>query len=573
MTRILHLAWADLRRMKGWVLLVLAPVIATNVLGFVLLSRPPAETVQHLDQTWRNLVNAAASLRLLEVLSAYVFVLLLVQGDRTLGATAFWLTRPISGRRMVLAKAVTAAVALVVLPSLVSLVWWWWCGFSFIAMVVASAEFAVAALLIGVPAAFVSSLTDSLPRALLWGLLVVPIALVSAIVYFSLGSAGYLRFGAGPTNLAVGAIALATLAAVVIAQYAWRRPLSSLVVLFLGAAVTVGAAVWWPAGVAPGLENEAALAPAIASDVRVTFKRATAETSVVNGVRRAKLSTGFDIEGVPTGLVALPPYVNEAWHWPDRPELRRIANADWSSLWQYPSYGLHALGFHPRVDAETETWQKQRREEQMARYQAKHPQVIRTVPGADIWMNADLPLSLAATIAETRPRFDARLHLILARPVLIDAAPVFSRAWRVQSGSGLRVAYGMRKDGHVSLAVLASNPDRTIQSLQSRVGNYGEPLECYAVNERTREMMPGNYSRMVSVTVNSVELSYGVVDFAYAMIRGGKWIPDDLTWFDEAKLVRIRFDPVTRFTRDVTVESFPLDATALPHRTAPSQRK
>jgi hypothetical protein len=99
---------------------------------------------------------------------AFVLAGWLVHEDPLTGADAFWVTRPISGARLLGAKALGGMLLIVALPIALNLPWWLSCGFGAMqiasAMVPMAAEFSAVAL-VGMG---VGSATTSFPRFFLW---------------------------------------------------------------------------------------------------------------------------------------------------------------------------------------------------------------------------------------------------------------------------------------------------------------------------------------------------------------------------------------------------------------------
>src|SRR3954470_6120026 len=117
MKLLFHIVANDLRRLRFW-LMAWVVVLALPILEGVRTLR-----VDPLDDATWNLQDEMAWATMLEIGVAYLLMLLLVQGDAVVGTRQFWLTRPISGQRLLAAKTVGAAVVLWIIPLLVSLPW------------------------------------------------------------------------------------------------------------------------------------------------------------------------------------------------------------------------------------------------------------------------------------------------------------------------------------------------------------------------------------------------------------------------------------------------------------------
>ena len=81
----------------------------------------------------------------IEPIIAFVFVGWMVFEDSLAGTDAFWVTRPISGARLLAAKTLGAALLFVLLPVAINVPWWLSCGFG--AVQIAHAAIPMACLL------------------------------------------------------------------------------------------------------------------------------------------------------------------------------------------------------------------------------------------------------------------------------------------------------------------------------------------------------------------------------------------------------------------------------------------
>ena len=113
MNRILHLVAGDFRNLR----LYLSVWSGLVILQAVLIGAFP----QHAAGEWRGIMSLSSfswPLAILKVCLLTVIVSQLVQKDSTVGSTAFWLSRPISAKRLLASKLIFLLVA-VVLPVLV----------------------------------------------------------------------------------------------------------------------------------------------------------------------------------------------------------------------------------------------------------------------------------------------------------------------------------------------------------------------------------------------------------------------------------------------------------------------
>ena len=113
MNRTLHLVANDFRYLR----LYLSVWSGLVILQAVLIGAFP----QHAPGEWRGIMSLSSlswPLAILKLCLLTVIVSQLVQKDSTVGSTAFWLSRPISAKRLLAGKSIFLLVA-VVLPVLV----------------------------------------------------------------------------------------------------------------------------------------------------------------------------------------------------------------------------------------------------------------------------------------------------------------------------------------------------------------------------------------------------------------------------------------------------------------------
>jgi hypothetical protein len=110
---IAHLIRTDLRRFR-WVLLAWCALLAVHT-GLLLTAPRLVTNVLRFQRIQASLGILAVTL----FIASMVVTAMIVQGDSTIGTDAFWLTRPIAPLRLLAAKGLLLAAALVLLPGLV----------------------------------------------------------------------------------------------------------------------------------------------------------------------------------------------------------------------------------------------------------------------------------------------------------------------------------------------------------------------------------------------------------------------------------------------------------------------
>lgn len=168
MSTIWNIFWKDLVRFRillgAWTLLIVTKYLFFSYLAGV-----------WGDANFALLGGLQSGLGLflsfaIEPLAAYFLVAGLVYEDPPAGKDPFWLTRPVSGGQLLLAKLLFAGLMFVVWPVLLSLPWWIECGYGSTDLAVVLGGMAViysTAVLTGLACA---SATDAHPRYILWTL-------------------------------------------------------------------------------------------------------------------------------------------------------------------------------------------------------------------------------------------------------------------------------------------------------------------------------------------------------------------------------------------------------------------
>lgn len=161
----------------------------------------------------------------------FLMVGLLVQADSPAASDAGWMTRPISGARLFVAKVITIVLALILPAVLLALPWWWYCGLRGDALLVAAAELATLQVLIVAPVMAVASVTRTLAQLVVWSVVVIA-GMVVAI--------GLVRGAAVGFRFVVLVVLLLALIAVVLPwHYERRRGKKTAVIFASGVVVSV----------------------------------------------------------------------------------------------------------------------------------------------------------------------------------------------------------------------------------------------------------------------------------------------------------------------------------------------
>lgn len=476
MKPLLHLVRTDLRRLSGWLLLLAAVCVAMDVLGFVVLASQPAVLTAPLS-SWVEYRAMRDALLGVEAMVAFALVVVLVQADRVAGTRAFWMTRPISGATLLLAKGITAVLVLVVLPSLISLPWWVWCGFGAHEIGLGVGAFATEAAAIAVPTAFVASLMDSVSRAWLWGLIVVPLAAVLFLFALFHGNVGGLPPDAAqlaamaPIRLPMMEVVFVfvTFAAVTAAQYVSRA--GRVAGTVFGSGVLLCLAAWhvnfgW---FTPFATHDAADAAA----VQVRYLNSDAQRVSPNEVR---VWTRFGISGVPRGLLLVGTGIGETWQEPARGRrLGVFSRLDSEFVQSFPA----TLDFHGK------------------------PLFVPTLVVA----RSDLRASQASVLTAHAVRLDAQLGFLLLRPRIVAERPLADTGWHAQGGRGLRLLGVQRLGPKIECAAITTAVDPSLDP-HAWAPVPEQQLVCAVIDGDSHTLVPlSDTHQFGSLSINSVLIS------------------------------------------------------------------
>jgi hypothetical protein len=223
-----------------WILLIAAKL----GLGIAMLTGEGGASVDWFP----TLDNISMLLAGLQGMS-FILVAALIQEDLLVGTSAFWVTRPISGGRLLAAKLLGIGLIFGVLPVLVNLPWWLGCGYGWHEIgwaVLETVGFNAIFALIGLLWAVV---TDGYGRFLMWTLVMViaipaiagGIGLHLARVHATPPAGVMLMRTAVELFLAVLGVGV-----VAVHQFLTRRTMRSVVAIVVTAGLISAVGLWWP---------------------------------------------------------------------------------------------------------------------------------------------------------------------------------------------------------------------------------------------------------------------------------------------------------------------------------------
>lgn len=338
-----HLVKKDLAR--AWLPLALfAAFIATKlVLGALILHELDFNRVDDLHDYLKVATFA-------EIVFGYVLVAVLVQEDPLVGTSAFWMTRPVSGLRLLGAKLIELAIALLLLPILVTLPWWLGCGLDVRSIGIAALQLATLhtmLILLGLP---IATLTRNLARYLACTL--VAVLLWFAVVVNTFGHftssdrAHVLPLGVADTRDTIFALLLlATSIAVVLHQFRTRRSSRSLAILASGAALMLLVLSAWSWNWSPLWRR---FSPPTAASVKLEIQRAILRHR--NPPLDPEISVHAQLKGLPEDQELTTFHTRQHWRWPDGTEAHLKAQIQKAETY---SDVRELLGLPPHPHGET----------------------------------------------------------------------------------------------------------------------------------------------------------------------------------------------------------------------------
>jgi len=237
-----HIVKKDLRRFRGALALWVVLLAAQFFLNLRLLSPRSADLNWFVTSGFLFDVLLAVTLAI-----GFFLAAALVLSDPLVGTSMFWVTRPISGGRLLRAKLVTVALLFGVVPVLAWLPWWVYCGYGASDMAGAAVRLLGVQGLAVLAAIVLASLVGETGRfaavAVLGG-----VAVLVAVMSFATWD-GFQDLSARlvETRLVVATGLLVVTGAVVVwKQYADRRPGSSAAILAAGVGLSLLVVAFWP---------------------------------------------------------------------------------------------------------------------------------------------------------------------------------------------------------------------------------------------------------------------------------------------------------------------------------------
>ncbi len=246
MTPLLALVKKDVRRFWPAALLLAATVLLQAAIGLALLHHGGAFG----EVPFFRLIGIVNMLELVQAIATALLTVAIIQEDNLVGTERFWMTRPIPGGRLLIAKGVCVTFFTVAVPGTVALPWWLAAGFDGAGVLASACDLALdQAMIVALVGPF-AAITSNLGRFLL-------AALGALLAFVVIGTGVSWLPSWTPTDdrsldyrssreLIAGIAALATSVVVIVSQYLRRNVTRASATLVAGSLVAIVAHLWWP---------------------------------------------------------------------------------------------------------------------------------------------------------------------------------------------------------------------------------------------------------------------------------------------------------------------------------------
>jgi len=456
----------------------------------------------------------------LQLFLGCLLVAALIHEDTVVGENAWWVTRPISGARLLGAKLAGLVLFFGVLPQVVSLPWWLYSGFDDRAIAGAMVQLAYTQAGLSLLVLVVAVLTANAARFLAMVLLLV-FAWTCCFITF-LAHSPDVPLGVTQTRALAGVVlALVVIALVVVHQFLTRRRGRSWVMFSAGFILMLLLANFWPWdwlrwAVWRGSEPPALAQVTVAPTGEVAFTKvgSNLDPSLVRmdlELRYANLPADYELStGRITGTVV----------WPDG---MKRTGAGW--IQSYPtSTAWRIMGLKAPAGVTPEKWREVMQDR------------------GDIAMTL-IPRSLAAKLRKQAPVLDGRVELSAYQVEMVADVPLRDGARGGHSGHHIQIMGIERLDnGGLILNTAESFPILASEIFSSAVfpGHFVGPPTRYVLCSRDRTKFVQLQSHAETYTMTK---SVMVVRQSFDCNARQLTNPAEPNWLDRAELLKVAYWP------------------------------
>jgi len=345
----------------------------------------------------------------------YMLVAGVIQED-SVASPAFWQTRPISGSRLLAAKALGLVLMFGVLPVVLTVPWWLGCGFGWAEIGRAAMETFAVQMGVALLALPWAAVTGSYGRFLLWTSVAAVAWVTGAIVFIEhatiphsniLPWTGVMRLLVTGLAAGVGCVAVAA------HQFVARRTPFSVALILVTVLAMAGVGEWWTWDGSALWSPTRSASNGMAKDVGVSLQEAYAYVASPDNdsFAQVRVKTG----PVPSHCVLSPYYSDQRLRWEDGSITRQAHFETWGWRGQTSTWAAYdQLGITP--EPRDRNWTEFARR----RYLIRESEPGSTQASSHI---ATFSLMLSPEtvhrLRHEKPEYDATLGFRLLRPEVI----------------------------------------------------------------------------------------------------------------------------------------------------------
>ncbi|HXP61559.1 MAG TPA: SLBB domain-containing protein [Dongiaceae bacterium] len=559
MNLIWHIARKDLHRF--WVPLTLFCAVALMRFGAGISLLASSGS----DAAWfYHMAIYANVLWGIELVVTYMLVAGVVQED-SVASLAFWQTRPISGSRLLAAKALGLVLMFGVLPVVLTVPWWLGCGFGWAEIGRAAVETFAVQMSVALLALPWAAVTSSYGRFLLWTFVAAVAWVTGAIVFIEHVTiphetippwTGVMRLLVTGLAAGVGCVAVA------VHQFVTRRTPVSVALILLTALAMAGVGGWWTWD-GSALWSPARSAPnGIAKDVGASLQEAYAYVASPenNSFAQVNVKAG----PVPSHYVLSPYYSDQRLRWGDGSVTRQAHFEMWGWQGQTSTWAAYdQLGITP--EPRDRNWTEFARRRYLIREsEPDSRQASRYIATFSLTLSPET----VRRFRREKPEYDATLGFRLLRPEVIGEHDPRVGTVFAKGSTHSRVALVDRDEAKqvAWISFIERSPEflwADFLSLMELAPWNPEPAYGLVNRERTR----------ISGALNEARDHALVAEVSIVLRKDGfrghnRWNHSVKRWehvwesLTDATLAEVTFKDAGRFSLPLKVESFTMSGVA-----------
>lgn len=550
MKLIWHIIKKDLRALR-WPLALWTLLIVMKLgVGAVLLTADGTGG----DGWFQRLDALAKILASLEALS-FILVAAWVQEDMLVGTTAFWVTRPIAGGRLLLAKLLGILLVFVLWPLIVTLPWWLTCGYGPREIAWAALQTAAIHVVVVLVGLLWAAVTDGLGRFLMWTLVMlaaIPAVAAGIGIYLATHNVILPSEVATTRVLVVVMLALLIMLAVVVNQYLTRRTVRSVGLIVATVGLMVAVSLWWPwswgleerwqAFVTRQLEKDW---PVSAESPGLTLAvEGSSLARMVNSRpdRPVQLRVNYHVKGLHADQTLVPSLANQfTLRWPDGQKQQGWSSirtrGDWYDRVAMPALGLSAVSADSTLQAQI--------------YQM-------------------LPATVAARLQAAPAEYSLKAQFALMEIESTTVVPCQPNEWMFRGSTGERIAHVEREGEELLVTFVRQRPNFITDAVLGfssyamgvRRANIAWYPQYLLANRALDFMDRGSERSKLQAYIGTVLITQETRAYRAAAAKGNRPRLDAIKALDEAEFTRVVYRARTQFSYELKADALVVEPIA-----------